>query len=144
MAKRVSVSRGPGEAALAKMRVPLMQKGTVVHRGGEEELFVIDLGIAGIFVERAQPLDLGELVEVRFRLSRNAIPVVATCRVAWWHPEGGPLVSKALPSGLGLAFTRISEEDQAKIRAELRDQFRRRPRARRFSRQWLDEDPGPG
>ena len=140
MAKRAAVPRGAGDGVLSRVRVPLMQKGSLLYNDETEAVFVIDLGLAGIFVERKEPLEIGERVEVSFRLPRNEIPVQATCRVAWWHPEGGALVSKALPPGLGLAFVDLSEGDRAKIREELRDYFRRQPRDRRFSRNWISSD----
>jgi Tfp pilus assembly protein PilZ len=137
-------SRVAREAVVERIRVPLMQKGSIFHKGQKEELFVIDLGLTGIFVERKEPLEVGELVEVEFRLPKNEIPVMARCRVAWWHPEGGPLVSKSLPAGMGLAFVEISETNRAKIREQLLDHFRRKPGGRRFSRQWILADDEPG
>jgi hypothetical protein len=145
MPKSVTVPRGAGDEVLARIRVPLMQRGSITHQGAAEELFIVDLGLAGVFVERREPLAVGAIVEVRFRLPRNDIPVTARCRVAWWHPEGDRLLSKSLPPGLGLAFVEISKADLGKIRDELRDQFRREPQGRRFSRPWffLDDEGGP-
>jgi Tfp pilus assembly protein PilZ len=146
MPKTSSSARGGAyDAVLPRIRVPLMQRGSLLYKGRTEDLFIIDLAMAGVFVERTQPLEVGEVVEVRFRLPGNEIPIDAKCRVAWWHPEGAPLVSKSLPAGMGLAFLDISEADRAKIRDQLLDHFRRQPGERRFSRQWLlaeDEEGG--
>jgi Tfp pilus assembly protein PilZ len=117
-----------------------MQRGSLVYRGKTEDLFIIDLALAGVFVEREHPIEIGETVEVHFRLPGNEIPVTARCRVAWWHPEKAPLVSKSLPAGMGLAFVDISEADRTKIREQLAEHFRRQPGERRFSRQWLLAD----
>jgi Tfp pilus assembly protein PilZ len=145
MAKaRASRSRGAKADVLKKVRVPLMQRGSLLRGGATEDLFIIDLALSGVFVERAEPLIVGEIVKVTFRLPRNEIPVTATCRVAWWHPQGGPLVSKSLPAGIGLTFTEISEADRAKVRDQLLDHFRREPGERRFSRQWLLADDEEG
>jgi Tfp pilus assembly protein PilZ len=142
MPKASSGRRSAGflESVLPKVRVPLMQMGSLIYKGATEDLFIIDLALTGVFVERQRPLTLGEVVEVRFRLPHNEIPVSAKCRVAWWHPEGAPLVSKSLPAGMGLAFTEISERDRTKIREQLVDHFRRQPGERRFTRQWLLAD----
>jgi Tfp pilus assembly protein PilZ len=133
-------SSGSLDGVLPKIRIPLMQRGSLLHKGKTEDLFIIDLALAGVFVEREEPIEVGEMVEVRFRLPGNEIPVSARCRVAWWHPESAPLVSKSLPPGMGLAFVEISDSDLAKIREQLAEHFRKQPGERRFSRQWLLAD----
>jgi Tfp pilus assembly protein PilZ len=130
----------PPETVLARIRIPLMQLGTMVVEGASEEVFVLDLGVLGVFVERERPLPVGARVEIRFRLPGNEIPVAALCRVAWWHPAGAPLVSRSLPAGMGLNFLEISDPDRARIRERLLEHFRREPRARRFVRQWPPQE----
>jgi hypothetical protein len=103
-------------------------------------LFLIDLGLRGVFVEHEHPLPLGERVEVRFRLPGNEIPIAAICRVAWWHPPELDLVSKKLPGGVGLEFLELSDLDRRRIREHLVDHCRRQPRARQFARQWPEAD----
>jgi Tfp pilus assembly protein PilZ len=138
-------SGGSLDGVLSKIRIPLMQRGSLLYKGKTEDLFIIDLALAGVFVEREQAIDVGEIVEVRFRLPGNEIPISARCRVAWWHPESAPLVSKSLPAGMGLAFVEISGVDLTKIREQLAEHYRREPGERRFSRQWLlADDEGGG
>jgi len=78
----------PTEPALRKIRIPFLQRGTVAIGGVREQLFVIDLGLRGVFIERAQPLEPGQEIEVWFALPGNELAVHARCRVAWWRPAG--------------------------------------------------------
>lgn len=124
----------PPEAVFRRIRITFIQKATVIHGGGAEEAFLIDLGLRGVFVERAEPLPIGETVEVRFLLPGNELPVAARCRVAWWHPRDMALTSKTLPSGLGLEFVEIDGPAARRVRAYLSEYLRRNPRDRRFHR----------
>jgi len=121
---------------LRKVRVPFVRRVTLRRRGRTEELFAVDLGLAGIFVERSQPLPRGEEIEVQFLLPGNAIPIAAAGRVAWWHPPGAKLVSKALPAGLGVEFEVLSAWDGDRLRHFILEHLRREPRRRRFQPQW--------
>jgi Tfp pilus assembly protein PilZ len=121
---------------LRKLRVSLIQRATLEWNGREEPVFTTDVGLEGVFVERQEPIPVGESVAVSFALPGNAIPVRASCRVAWWHAPGAPLVSKSLPPGLGLEFVSVSEADRARLRELLLEHWRRDPRARQFVRQW--------
>jgi hypothetical protein len=135
----------PSDAVLRRLRVSLIQRARLTWNGRDEPVFTMDVGLAGVFVERDAPLPLGETVTVSFALPGNAIPVAATCRVAWWHAPHAPLVSKSLPAGLGLEFTSISEPDRARLRELLLEHWQRDPRARQFVRQWPEPagEPGP-
>lgn len=131
----VSPAEGiPPEAVFRRIRITFIQKARVTHDGGSEELFLIDLGLRGVFAERAEPLPAGSMAEVSFRLPGNELPVVARCRVAWWHPPEMELTSKTLPSGVGLEFVEIEGAGAARIRAYLSEYLRRNPRDRRFHR----------
>lgn len=130
---------------LRNLRIPFVQRAILAHSAGPEELFLVDLGVAGAFAERERPLPVGEKVTLSFPLPGNDRPLRAVCRVAWWHPPGGRLVSKSLPAGVGLEFVEISEQDQARVREHLRDYLGRDTMGRRFHRAWpLGEgDDGP-
>jgi Tfp pilus assembly protein PilZ len=128
----------PPDPILRRIRIPLIRKATLTRADGRaEELFVIDIGLAGVFVERSEALPLGEDVGIRFTLPGNEIPLQAACRVAWWHPPGAPLVSKSLPSGVGLEFVEVSERDRDRVRTHLLDYLRSHLGPRRFHRQRL-------
>jgi hypothetical protein len=129
----------PPEPILRKMRIPLVQRARLTHGGVSEDVFTADIGLLGVFVERARPLPAGEEVEVRFALPGNEIPIVARCRVAWFHAEGARLQSKTLPSGVGLEFLHLSDADQDRLRRHLLDHVRRHPAERKFSRQWPEK-----
>ena len=129
----------PPEPILRKMRIPLVQRARLTHRGVSEDVFTADVGLLGVFVERAKPLAAGEDVELRFALPGNEIPIVAKCRVAWFHAEGARLQSKALPAGMGLEFLHVSEQDSERLRRHLLEHLRKHPADRRFSRQWPDK-----
>jgi hypothetical protein len=132
----------PADEVLTRLRVSMIQRASLVRAGRSEPVFTMDVGLAGVFVERAEPLPVGEVVEVRFTLPGNAIPVSARCRVAWWHAPDAPLASKALPSGLGLEFVAIAERDRERLRELLVEHWRRDPRARQFARQWPEDADG--
>jgi uncharacterized protein (TIGR02266 family) len=120
---------------LDRIRVPLIHKAALRHDTVTEEAFVIDLGCSGVFVERAEPLPVGTLLDVVFTLPGNELPITARCRVAWWHPaETGP-ARRPLPAGLGLAFADLDDADRRRIRAYLDDYLQRHPGLRSFHRQ---------
>ena len=133
----------PPEPILRKMRIPLVQRSRLTHHGVSEDVFTADVGLLGVFVERSKPLDAGEEVELRFPLPGNEIPIVARCRVAWFHAEGVKLQSKALPPGLGLEFVHLSEADHERLRRHLLEHLRKSPADRRFSRQWPEKPEKP-
>lgn len=138
-AARPATSRLTAEQ-LRKVRVPFVQRAVLVHGSEREELFLVDLGLAGAFAERERPLPVGETVTLIFPLPGNERAIRAACRVAWWHPPGRPLVSKSLPAGLGLEFVEMSEQDRGRLRQHLLDYLGRGPGGRRFHRAWpLDE-----
>lgn len=130
----VAADRLPAEPIFRRIRVPFIQRATVRHRGASEELFLIDLGLRGVFLERGSPLPKGDEVEVVFPLPGNERKVTALCRIAWWHPPDMVLTSKTLPSGLGLEFVECAGDGAARIRQHLTEYLLRNPRARRFNR----------
>lgn len=119
-----------------KLRIPFVQRASLAHGAGREDLFLVDLGVAGAFAERERPLPVGEKVTLSFPLPGNDRPIRAVCRVAWWHRPGGRLVSKSLPAGVGLEFVEISEQDRARLRRHLLEYLGRDTMGRRFHRAW--------
>jgi Tfp pilus assembly protein PilZ len=132
--------RIPPESVLRQLRIPFVRKVTLVRGPAEEEVFVIDLGLTGVFVERPEPLPVGEQVDIRLSLPDSEIPLQARCRVAWWHPEGARLASKSLPPGAGLEFVEMSAADRVRLREQLVQYCRQDPRVRRFLRHWPEEE----
>jgi len=124
----------PSEPVFRQIRIPFIQRAAFVHEGRREELFLIDLALRGVFVERAEPLPTAAVVEVSFRLPGNELPVVARCRVAWWRAPELELNSKTLPAGLGLEFLDMEGEGARRIRGYLSEYLRGNPRHRRFHR----------
>ena len=72
------------EPVLRKIRIPFVQRGTVAIDGVREHLFVVDLGLRGVFIERPQPLPTGQELEVWFPLPGNEIAVHALVRPGRW------------------------------------------------------------
>ena len=122
------------DAILQKIRIPFIHRGSMEHDAAHESVFLLDLGLLGAFVERAEGLPVGSRVVLRFPLPGNEIPVVVTCRVAWWHPVEGRLVSKALPAGLGLEFMEISDGDRGRLKEHLIGYLSGERGGRRFHR----------
>ncbi len=128
--------RLPRETDLRRLRIPFVRRVTVEREGREEEGFLLDIGLEGGFLERAEALPLDQPFGIRFTWPGSEVPFRARCRVAWWHASGVPLVSKALPSGAGLQFTDMSELDRHRLRDHLLDYCRQNPRVREFLRHW--------
>jgi hypothetical protein len=130
----------PPETVLQQLRIPFVRRVSLVSPARREDAFMIDIGLAGAFVERALPLPLDELLEISFAWPGSEIPFSARCRVAWWHPEGAPLSSKSLPPGAGLQFVEMSGADRERLRALLVEYCRQNPRVRRFLRHWPEAE----
>jgi hypothetical protein len=130
----------PPEGVLQQLRIPFVRRATLVSPARTEEVFLIDIGLAGAFIERAEPIAVDETVEIRIPWPGSEIPFRARCRVAWWHLEGAPLTSKSLPPGAGLQFVEMSDGDKDRLRALLVDYCRQNPRVRRFLRHWPDSE----
>jgi Tfp pilus assembly protein PilZ len=132
-----AVPSSPAQRAAAMtlraVRIPFIQKAVLTHAGQAEYLFLVDLGVCGAFAEREAALPVGESATLRFTLPGNEIPLTFTCRVAWWHPPGAPLVSKALPAGVGLEFVEGSDDDHRRLRRYL-EGYLQRSAGRRFHR----------
>jgi hypothetical protein len=124
----------PPEPVLRRIRIPFIQRASFAVGGAREDLFVIDLGLRGVFLERAQPLERGVEIEVWFRLPGNEIAVHARCRVAWFRSAGASGPAGGLPSGIGVEFVEMSRRDAERLREHLVAYLRRHPRQRRFLR----------
>jgi PilZ domain len=152
MAPALPTSREPAptESVLRQLRMLFVRRVTLVSPSRREEVFMIDIGLAGAFVEHAEPLPVDQALEIHFPWPGSEIPFSARCRVAWWHPEGGPLSSKSLPPGVGLQFVEMSEADRDRLRTLLVDFYRETPPPmRRFLRHWPEakrrgDDPTSG
>jgi hypothetical protein len=139
----------PSDSVLRQVRIPFVRRATLLVERREEEVFVIDIGVAGVFVERARALTAGQRVGIRFTWPGSERPFEASCRVAWWHPEGEPLSSKSLPPGGGLEFVEMADSDRDRVRTLLLEYCQRQPRVRRFLRHWPEaerrgDDPTAG
>jgi hypothetical protein len=145
---RVTVPRPPDDV-LRQLRIPFVRRATLLWQGAQEEAFLIDIGLEGVFIERSEPLPGDQAVEISFAWPGSEIPFRAQCRVAWWHSEGAPLASKSLPPGAGLQFTSMSDGDRERLRVHLVEYCHQHPRVRRFLRHWPEaafrtDDPTAG
>jgi Tfp pilus assembly protein PilZ len=130
----------PPDKILTKVRIPFVQKATITHKGKSQEAFTIDVGLAGVYVERSEPLPIGESVVVSFHIPGYEIPLTARCRVAWSHGLDKPLASKSLPPGLGLQFVELPPVDSRRVRDLVVEHYRRHPGVRRFLRHWPEAE----
>jgi len=135
---RVAVRRAqqgvPPEPVLRKIRIPFVQKARLLHEASVRAVFLVDLGLTGVFAELEAPLPVGEAVEISFPLPGNEISVSARCRVAWQHGVGDP--PRVLPAGVGLEFVEISDADRERLREYIAEHLRRTAGSRRFTRPW--------
>lgn len=142
-------SGAPADPVLERLRIPFVRR-VILEREGraEEEAFLLDVGLDGVFVERSEPLPANELITIRFPWPGSEVPFRARCRVAWWHDKSAPLLSKSLSSGAGLQFTEMSEADRERLHGLLVEYSRQDPRVRRFLRHWPErersDDPTSG
>jgi hypothetical protein len=122
----------PSEDVLRRMRIPFVRRASVAWDGREQDVFVIDLALAGVFVEWPSPPPIDTRMQLTFRLPDNEIPIVAGCRVAWCHQPDPAKERRPLPPGAGLEFVSLASGDADRLRQYLVDYYRREPRARRF------------
>lgn len=132
----------PPEAVLQQLRVPLIRAATLAIAGREERVMLIDVGLKGVFAERAGRLPAAADVLVAFTLPGNAREIRARCRVAWYHDAERPLVEKQLPEGSGLEFVEIAEADLRRLRAHVVAHCRQTGKARRFHPSWPRDGEG--
>jgi Tfp pilus assembly protein PilZ len=133
-------ARVPPEPALRQLRVPMIRKATLTYKGQREEVFVIDVALAGVFIERKEPMAINEKAEIEFGVPGNELKVKARCRVAWCHKKGTPLKTKTLPSGNGLQFVEIGDAEQARLRDHVVEYCRRHPKTRQFHPSWPEDE----
>jgi Tfp pilus assembly protein PilZ len=132
----------PADSILVKIRIPLIQRARLWSSSGreedvflqEEDVFMMDIGLKGVFIERKAPLPVGDEVRIRFGLPGNEIPVEARCRVAWCHVPEKALLSKSLPGGMGLEFIEVESRGDERVRAFVEGYLGGQPIARRFHR----------
>jgi Tfp pilus assembly protein PilZ len=134
-------ARLPSEEALRLLRIPMIRKVSLTLSGGRaEEVFAIDVGLAGIFIERKEALAVDTKAEVEFGVPGNELPIKARCRVAWCHKKGTPLKNKQLPAGIGLQFVDMAEADKKRLREHVLDYCRRHPKTRQFHPSWPEDE----
>jgi uncharacterized protein (TIGR02266 family) len=122
------------ESVVDRVRIPFIQRASLACGDRVVDVFLVDLGLAGVFVELSDPPPTGERVSVRFRLPGNEIPIGAACEVAWRHEAGTPPMS--LPPGAGLRFLELDPADRERVREHLAEYCRRATRGRGFARPW--------
>jgi len=130
----------PKEPALSQLRIPMIRKAELVYKGRKEEVFVIDVALAGVFIERKETMAIDEKAEILFAVPGNELPIAARCRVAWCHPKGKPLANKLLPAGIGLQFLEIDEADKTRLREHVVAYCRRHPKTRQFHPSWPEDE----
>jgi Tfp pilus assembly protein PilZ len=122
------------EAVLRKIRIPCIQRATIATAGAREDLFMIDLGLRGVFIEWVRPVAQGDEIEIWFALPGNEIRIHVRCRVAWVRPRGLSVGARTLPAGVGVEFVTISDGDAERVRRHLLEYLQRHPRHRWFLR----------
>ena len=130
----------PTEEALSQLRIPMIRKVMLTLKGAREEVFAIDIGLAGIFIERKEPLVVNEKAEVEFGVPGNELTINARCRVAWCRKKGAPLKNKTLPVGIGLQFVEMADADRSRLREHVLEYCRRHPKTRQFHPSWPEDE----
>ena len=73
--------------------------------------FSIDLGIGGLYLQTAFPLDIGSNLTLIFSLPDHEKSVSCKAKVAWDNSENQPPHKSELPSGVGLQFIDLHPGD---------------------------------
>jgi Tfp pilus assembly protein PilZ len=133
-ALRGETGGAPADAVLEKIRIPFVRSGELSRGERTDPVFLVDVGLLGAFVETSELLRPEEVVRLTFTLPDNALPIVATCRVAWWHGAGDE--PRDMPMGAGLAFVDVPAESRARLRDHLVQHCRGGRGTRRFARPW--------
>lgn len=80
--------------------------------------FAQDLGDDGVFIQTADPLDLGEQFVLKLQLAKGEEPVEVTCKVIWTNKYGKE--SRNLRRGMGVRFLNLSPQLQSRVEEYIR------------------------
>jgi len=90
-----------------------------------------DISEGGIFVSALRPPPVGTLLRFHLTLPDCEDPIQASGEVRWITMEGGPLILDSAsgpgnkrPSGMGLKFLELTDEDAARIKGFVAEQRR--------------------
>ena len=115
------MSRNRGKQSDEQRRQPRTPVRVLVEYDSVEE-FLIDytsnISIGGLFIQTQDPLEVGTLFRIRFRIPGDPEPVETDAEVCWiLRPED----AGALQPGMGVRFASLKEEDRARVEDLLKD-----------------------
>ncbi|MHC4392173.1 MAG: PilZ domain-containing protein [Planctomycetota bacterium] len=79
---------------------------------------MIDLSVAGAFIECPEPLTLGTTFQLRFSLRAEGPPLHMACRVHWAGEYGGGKNGHC--SGMGVSFVGVAPEQRIELARHLK------------------------
>ena len=94
---RPSLQPPPASTTRSEERVSFIRDVEVTDLGACRSS---DLSSRGIFVETLAALNVGDQLELRFRLEQNDPPITVLARVVYSHPMGGGLSFREVPPGV--------------------------------------------
>lgn len=94
---------------------PLVIRTEVNYGETTQSGYLTNLSEGGAFLATEELVPLGRIISLHITLPWGLGSVDAEATVMWRTYEAGPRAHR-LPSGLGLSFVTISEEDRGKLR----------------------------
>lgn len=73
--------------------------------------YIRDISLGGVFIEHAQPLDVGAELSFELQIEDDAPLVTGRGRVAWRRTEN----TDSCPPGMGVAFIELSPESRSLV-----------------------------
>lgn len=110
---RAALNRHVGRSRRACERVPTRLPISVLARGRRIEAFATTLSAGGAFVETNAELKVGVELRVKLRLPDGPLS-------AWVSVRHSSTAASAPPRGFGVAFRRLSAQDEDRLRCYVR------------------------
>ncbi|HVP79794.1 MAG TPA: PilZ domain-containing protein [Thermodesulfobacteriota bacterium] len=106
----------PNAASVTYKRAKIQWLTLVKANGKVIEGVTLTVSPTGIFVVCTNPLSLNDTCELKIKIQDRNDPIQATGEVVWSNIHGQD--DNCSPRGMGIKFTRISEEDRDLISNE--------------------------
>ncbi len=78
-------------------------------------ILISNIGEGGIFIPTKEPLHRKEKVDLKISLPDEEKELEVLGEVAWFNKEERVKFRETLPSGMGIKFLRLSQEDKERI-----------------------------
>jgi uncharacterized protein (TIGR02266 family) len=101
-------------------RVPKVLSLEVKDRDSFIKAYSMDIGEGGLSIKTKKPLPLGHEFLLNIQIPERQTPIQVQCEVVWARKEESASAPKK-PAGMGVKFSRISNEDRAFLKKYIAD-----------------------